>query len=136
MNDRVRIRRSKQREIILEELVKLGSHPSAGELYDRVRKRLPRVSLGTVYRNLEIFAREGLVKRLELDGERVRYDGERGDHCHIKCLRCGRIEDLPASAPPDGRDRAIVRRSGYRLVERCVQYLGVCPACRKKERVS
>jgi Fur family ferric uptake transcriptional regulator len=64
MADCTRIRRSKQREIILEELKKFDSHPSADELYERVRKRLPHISLGTVYRNLEILAREGIIQRI------------------------------------------------------------------------
>ena len=136
MPDHLRIRRSKQREIILEELMKLGSHPSAGELYSRVRRRLPRVSLGTVYRNLEILAREGLVRRIELGGERMRYDGGRGAHQHVRCVRCGRIDDIPESAPAGERDREIVRRAGYRLVERRIEYLGVCLSCRKKGRAS
>ena len=136
MPDHLRIRRSKQREIILDELMKLGSHPSAGELYSRVRRRLPRVSLGTVYRNLEILAREGLVRRIELGGERMRYDGGRGAHQHVRCVRCGRIDDIPESAPVGERDREIVRRAGYRLVERRIEYLGVCLSCRKKGRAS
>ncbi|RJR29878.1 MAG: transcriptional repressor [Candidatus Latescibacterota bacterium] len=136
MADQIRIRRSKQREIILEELMKLGSHPSADELYDRVRKRLPHISLGTVYRNLEILSREGVIRRLALDGPRMRFDGGRDEHHHIRCIRCGRVDDVPAPAAASESERSAARRTGYLVVERRVQYLGVCPACRRKDRVS
>jgi Fe2+ or Zn2+ uptake regulation protein len=136
MADCTRIRRSKQREIILEELKKFDSHPSADELYERVRKRLPHISLGTVYRNLEILAREGIIQRIALGGPQMRCDGTHEDYHHIRCIRCGRIDDVPAGGPVDSRERELVKRTGYRLIERRVQYLGVCPACRNKERVS
>ena len=115
--------------------MRFESHPSADELYLRVRKRLPRISLGTVYRNLEILAREGMIRRLVLGGPQMRYDGGHGEHHHVRCVRCGRIDDAPAPAPA-AADRIIARRTGYRIIERRVQYLGVCPSCRKKERVS
>jgi Fe2+ or Zn2+ uptake regulation protein len=136
MADQIRIRRSKQREIILEELMKLGSHPSADELYDRVRKRLPHISLGTVYRNLEILSREGVIRRLALDGQRMRFDGGRDEHQHIRCIRCGRGDDVPAPAAASESERSVARRTGYLVIERRVQYLGMCPACRRKARVS
>jgi Fur family ferric uptake transcriptional regulator len=58
-------RMTHQRQVILEEVRNTHSHPSADEIYARVRKRLPRVSLGTVYRNLDILASEGFIKKIE-----------------------------------------------------------------------
>lgn len=136
MEDRARRRRSMQREIILEELVKFESHPSADELYIRVKKRLPRISLGTVYRNLEVLARAGTIRKLALGGPRMRWDGGHGEHHHVRCIRCGRIDDIPAPASRAASGSAVARRTGYRILERRVQYIGVCPSCRKKERVS
>ncbi len=62
-------RRSKQRELILEELKGLTCHPTADELYERVRKRLPNISLGTVYRNLELMADNGVILKIETSGK-------------------------------------------------------------------
>ena len=104
------MRKTKQREVILEELMKLRAHPSADELYERVKKRLPRISLGTVYRNLEMLSREGIIHRLETAGSQKRFDGETGDHQHIRCVRCGRIDDLPAGG--DSREMRRARREG------------------------
>ena len=71
------MRKTKQREVIVEELTRLRTHPSADELYAIVKKRLPRISLGTVYRNLDLLSREGVVHRLEVGGSQMRFDGDR-----------------------------------------------------------
>jgi Fur family ferric uptake transcriptional regulator len=126
------VRKTKQREVILDELVKLRSHPSADELYGLVKKRLPRISLGTVYRNLETLSREGIIQRLETAGPQRRFDADTGDHQHIRCVNCGRIDDLAAGADRARCDVRVARGTGYRVLGRRVEYLGVCPACRTK----
>ena len=88
------VRMTKQREIILEELKKLKTHPTASDLYDIVRKRLPKISLGTVYRNLEILAEMGLIKKLEVAGKEKRWDGDISKHYHFRCVKCGKVEDI------------------------------------------
>ena len=88
------IRMTKQREIILEELKKLRTHPTASELYDIVRTKLPKISLGTVYRNLEILAEMGMIKKLEIAGKEKRWDGDISKHYHFRCMKCGKVEDI------------------------------------------
>ncbi len=88
------VRMTKQREIILEELRKLKTHPTASELYDIVRERLPKISLGTVYRNLEILAEMGMIKKLEIAGKEKRWDGDTSKHYHFRCVKCGKVEDI------------------------------------------
>jgi Fur family ferric uptake transcriptional regulator len=126
------VRNTKQREVILDELMKLRTHPGADELYGRVKKRLPRISLGTVYRNLEMLSREGIIQRLETAGSQKRFDADTGDHRHIRCVNCGRIDDLAAGADREGCDARVAKGTGYRVLGRRVEYLGVCPACGKK----
>ncbi len=123
-------RHSRQRDVILEEVCRIRNHPSAQEIFDRVRRRLPKISLGTVYRNLEQLAAHGLIRKLELPGNQRRFDGDVSEHYHIRCLRCGRVEDLPAlpwapldQLPADFTEYTVV---GYRL-----ELLGLCPACRE-----
>ena len=67
---------TRQRPVILEELKNLTTHPTADELYSMVRRRLPRISLGTVYRNLEILSEMGLAQKLESAGAQRRYGGD------------------------------------------------------------
>lgn len=126
------MRNTVQRRVIVEELLKLHTHPTADELYRLVRERLPRISLGTVYRNLEMLSEEGVVRRINLGGRRARFDGDVAGHQHLRCRVCGRIDDLRLGAEPTECDAAALEGTGYRLVERRVEFIGVCPDCAKK----
>jgi Fe2+ or Zn2+ uptake regulation protein len=122
------------RRAILEAVRSTTAHPSAAQVYARVRRRLPRVSLATVYRNLRRLAAEGLLReRAEVTG--LRFDGRTDRHDHFTCLRCRRIFDLP---PPASR-RALgagARRQGFEVVEQRIEFSGRCPACRARGRAS
>ena len=121
-------RASRQREIILKELCSLRCHPTADELYDRVRKILPRVSLGTVYRNLELLTEKGLIMKLG-PGERRRFDGNAHPHPHVRCLACGRVDDIAPGV--DAPELPAADRQGYQITGCNIEYTGVCPACRQ-----
>ncbi len=93
-------RNTRQRQVVLEELCTECSHPTAGDLYRRVRERLPRISLGTVYRNLEILQETGQAVRLAgCSGQEARYDGRSDPHLHFHCVQCDRITDLETVFP-------------------------------------
>lgn len=109
------VRMTAQRRVVLEELERSGSHPSADELYERVRERLPRISLATVYRNLELLAEKGLIRRLELGGTQMRFDAKTAAHYHLRCVGCGRVEDAPVEVFEDV-ERQVSRRSDYSVV--------------------
>ena len=83
-----------QRKVIMEELCSVTTHPTAQDLYDMVRKRIPDISLGTVYRNLDTLSNSGLVLKFEKAGQR-RFDGDMSAHHHIRCIKCGCIDDVP-----------------------------------------
>jgi Fur family ferric uptake transcriptional regulator len=122
------LRNTRQRQVILEELKKLKSHPTADELYEIVRKILPRVSLGTIYRNLELLANEGLIQKLDHAGGRSRFDGNPHNHYHVRCLRCGRVDDVMAE-PLRSVDRLGHGIEGYKIVGHRLEYIGVCRRC-------
>ncbi len=128
-----RIRMTQQRQVILDELRKLDSHPTADEIYEIVRGRLPRISLGTVYRNLEFLSRCGIIRKLELSGSQMRFDGFTDRHNHIRCIRCGRVDDLPAEQLLTECDRDLLKETGYKVIERRIEFLGICPNCRDDE---
>lgn len=120
-------RSTRQRRVILEELSALRTHPTASELYEVVRKRLPRISLGTVYRNLEIMHQAGMVLKLAY-GSESRFDGNTQEHHHVRCVQCDRVADLhdvPVQAP---RLRA-QNPLGYEIVGYQLEFLGICPEC-------
>lgn len=124
------LRMTHQREIILQELKKSKNHPSADELYERVKKKLPRISLATVYRNLEILSETGTIHKIEISGRQKRFDWNLAKHNHIYCVHCHRIDNIemelsekPFLQPPHNQ--------GYQ-VEGCrVEFYGHCPDCQK-----
>ncbi len=82
MPTRKRQRNTQQRQVILEELQKLTSHPTVAEVYEIVRKRLSKISLGTVYRNLELLAQNRTIQKLDISGTEARFDGNPERHWH------------------------------------------------------
>ena len=122
-------RTTKQRTVILETLRGLRSHPTADEIYHLVREKLPKISLGTVYRNLELLANAGEILRLERAGSQKRFDGNSMPHQHARCRKCGRIVDvdpplvmhipeLPADTVP-----------GFHMESVEVELVGRCDRC-------
>jgi len=93
------VRRSKKRDAMLELLRATKAHPSADWVYQQLRKEYPDVSLGTVYRNLNQLAEEGLIKRAGVVNGQERFDGSLEAHSHFICNRCGTMLDLPDCAP-------------------------------------
>jgi Fur family ferric uptake transcriptional regulator len=126
-------RSTPQRRVIHEELCAVASHPTAAELYDLVRRRLPRVSLGTVYRNLEVLHQDGLIRKLEFAGAETRFDGTLAPHDHVRCTACGHIEDV-YEAVPGGRPAQPLELVGYRVTGHRLEYFGLCPDCQRSNR--
>ncbi|RZB33885.1 MAG: Fur family transcriptional regulator, peroxide stress response regulator [Desulfobacteraceae bacterium Eth-SRB2] len=124
---------TKQRQVILEELRKLNTHPSADEIYKVVRRRLPRISLGTVYRNLEVLAQMGEIQKLELSGSLKRYDWNTNKHYHIRCARCNRVDDVPI-APLNQLEDELYEATVYEIIGHNLEFIGLCPECSKKSR--
>ncbi|UCD71455.1 MAG: transcriptional repressor [Syntrophobacterales bacterium] len=122
---------TRQRRVILEELRKLESHPTADEIYEMARRRLPRISLGTVYRNLEILSECGMIRKLELGGTQKRFDSMVRNHYHVRCLRCGCIEDV-SMEPLTTIENAIRRVNDYEIIGFRLEFIGVCPQCKKE----
>ena len=122
-------RNTKQRQVILEELQKLTSHPTAVGLYRIVSQRLPRISLGTVYRNLDLLTRTGIIQKLEFGSEEARFDGNLPPHHHIRCVKCGRVDDIhgpPLELLGGMRDDF----NDYCVLGHRIEFFGVCPQCK------
>lgn len=127
------IRLTPQRQVILEELAKVKTHPTAGEVYDMVRKRLPRIGLGTVYRNLELMADSGMILKLEVGGSQKRFDATTDLHYHIRCTSCGRVDDIELTAMPQ-LDQLASDSSDYQVLGHHIEFSGICETCAKTEK--
>ena len=124
------MRMTRQRQVILETLQEHNIHPTADEVYELVRKKLPRISWGTVYRNLEVLSELGKILKLELAGSQKRFDGYAENHYHIRCMRCDRVDDAPCGMIPDLEDR-IVNESGYKVMGHRLEFVGLCADCQQ-----
>ena len=124
------MRLTTQRQIILEELSKVKTHPTASELYDMVRKRLPRIGLGTVYRNLELMAENGMILKLEVGGTQKRFDATTDTHYHIRCSGCGKVDDIDTPVMNE-LVNAAAESSSYQVLGHHVEFTGLCPDCQK-----
>lgn len=129
-NSNSMMRLTTQRQIILEELAKVKTHPTASELYDMVRKRLPRIGLGTVYRNLELMAENGMILKLEVGGTQKRFDATTDTHYHIRCSECGKVDDIDTPVM-DELVKSAADSSSYQIIGHHVEFTGICPDCLK-----
>ena len=125
------MRLTSQRQVIFEELIKVKSHPTANEVYDMVRKRLPRIGLGTVYRNLNLLAELGIIRRLEVGGEQNRFDGDISPHYHIRCIKCNRVDDIFIKMERE-LEKSAASCCDYKILDHHVQFSGICSRCLPK----
>ena len=124
-------RETKQREAILGVLRNTRSHPTADQIYDEVRKAIPHISKGTVYRNLQVLQEMGLVIELNLDGTISRFEAKQGSHYHFRCEKCGRIFDI--NVPVDKElNRQVSRRTGFKILYHQLEFRGLCHDCQKE----
>ncbi|MBN2566158.1 MAG: transcriptional repressor [Candidatus Eisenbacteria bacterium] len=124
---------TESRREILSALENSESHPTADELHELVRARLPRISLGTIYRNLDILAREGLITVLTDAGAQRRYDGMERHHHHVRCSVCGRLDDVTLDNPDEIR-QLLVDSKGYDIRGYTLCFTGLCRSCAEREQ--
>ena len=121
------VRKSKPREIILEELQKLNTHPRGDELYGLVRQRWPQISMGTVYRNLNFLRRQGMVDEI-FCGDFNRYDGNTSRHPHFLCRRCKQLRDVEASGLP-AKIEIVGLEDSSQVEGHYIVFYGLCNCC-------
>ncbi len=121
-------RHSKQRETILAMLRSTRDHPTADQIYDEVRKQVPRISKGTVYRDLKILQEDGAVKELSPPDTVGRFDATMEPHYHFRCDRCGRVFDLDEAVDQE-LDARVAKRTGYKVTHHELEFRGLCRDC-------
>ncbi len=120
---------SRKREEILRVLRSTKSHPDAAWVFDRLRASIPDLSLGTVYRNLALFKRDGTILSVGTFDGVEHFDADLLPHDHFVCRRCKRILDLP---PLDrALDREAEKRTGASVESHALVFYGLCAECKK-----
>lgn len=122
-------RSTRQRRLVFEAVCGTKSHPTAEWVYEAVRREMPRVSLGTVYRNLQRLVDEGTIRSF-VRGGRIRYDADLELHDHFSCDRCGLLMDIPRAAEALPAERRL-RAQGFAVVGRTLEFHGLCRKCRR-----
>ena len=133
---RERFRRSgytltSQRRAVLEALKDFKGHPSAEEVYLVVKKKNPRVALGTVYQALSVLEEIGLIEAKHWSESPVRYDLNTEPHHDIRCVRCGEVTEIPGIEFEDFATH-IQENTPYEVTNASLVIEGVCPGCQSR----
>ncbi|MFC2059691.1 Fur family transcriptional regulator [Chloroflexota bacterium] len=116
---------------ILNVLRGADSHPSADWVYDEVRKLIPNISKGTVYRNLKILRDIGEISELNLSGALSRYESKQENHYHFRCEKCGQVFDLEEPVNKELDDK-VARNTGFNVSYHQLEFRGLCKDCQQK----
>ena len=119
----------RKREAILNCLRSTDVHPTAEWVYTQLKSEYPDISLGTVYRNLNLFKEQGLIQSLGTVNGVERFDGNTAPHVHYICTGCGRVVDLPGLSVPEDLNYAAEAESGGRVAACQLTFTGICGKC-------
>ncbi|MBQ9743240.1 MAG: transcriptional repressor [Ruminococcus sp.] len=118
---------SKKRQMILDTIKSSHTHPSAKWVYDTLKEQVPDLSLGTVYRNINLFKEQGLVVAVaNVDGEE-RIDGDTSAHAHFVCKECGKVFDIPEDIITIRSESCPME--GFSTESAVLTYFGKCNFC-------
>ena len=122
------VRKSKQKEAIFKVVREATLHPTAEWVYERVKREIPNISLGTIYRNLKLLKHEGEIAELGLADTLSRFDGNPQNHYHFRCEQCGRIFDVgePVNNESDVR---LTQKTGFKISHHRLEFHGLCKDC-------
>jgi Fe2+ or Zn2+ uptake regulation protein len=121
-------RQTAQRAVILDVVKHSEEHLTAGDIFERVRQRDPRVAYGTVYRSLHLLVQHGLIQELTFADQASRYDGRTDRHDHVHCTACGLLLDVEVPMALTAKHIA-EERSGFTITSHHTVFAGMCPEC-------
>jgi Fe2+ or Zn2+ uptake regulation protein len=130
MNQRPRTRETRQRRVVYETIRGTHNHPTADWIFEKVRATVPKISLGTVYRNLSVLKDEGLIREIYGNDRRAHYDAITAPHAHFICSQCAGIWDVHSEVKIDWR--SLKELVGCDVAEQRIEFEGVCAACTHK----
>ncbi|WP_419934952.1 Fur family transcriptional regulator [Candidatus Palauibacter sp.] len=117
-----------QRAAVYRVLSGTTAHPTADDVFTCVREHIPDISLATVYKALEAFVTCGVARKLSLGAGPARYDGRTDEHEHIRCLSCGRVQDIEGLRPRDWM-QGLSEMTPFDVVGYRLELEGYCPDC-------
>ncbi len=124
-------RMTKQRMEILNVLRSTDTHPTADWIYEKVRKKISNISLGTVYRNLSLLANMGEIMILDYGSSFSRYDGNPVNHYHFACRECGNVFDINIPINKE-LNKEISEKTPFEVTSHRTEFYGLCPDCQSR----
>ena len=121
-----------QRRTVLEMILEREDHPTADQVYEQVRTRLPSLSRTSVYRILDTLVRLGIIAKICHPGAATRFDPKIRQHHHLICMHCDKILDLE-DQQLDNIPRPNVRGSGFKIHDYHIHFRGLCADCASKQ---
>ncbi len=118
------MKRTKQKEIILDAVFELNHHPTADEIYLHLKSDFPRLSLATVYRNLNMYASQGKIRKVSIPGDSERFDFNLMEHEHFYCETCKQVYDVNVNLGDIVNEVSPFELSSYKLM-----LYGTCDSC-------
>jgi len=122
------LRLTPQRQAVLDVLRGSPDHPTAQDVFDRVRRTSPGIGAATVYRALNLLVAQGQALELDLGDAAARYDANTARHDHVVCTRCGAAGDVDAPLPPR-LAQAVAEVTGFAVTGHDLTFRGLCPSC-------
>ncbi|MEK0446749.1 MAG: hypothetical protein RLZZ399_2070 [Verrucomicrobiota bacterium] len=126
------LRQTEQRKAVFEALMSQTDHPSAVDVFMRVKSRMPSISLATVYNCLDALTESGLVRVVNHEREPSRFCANREEHAHLFCTQCGSVTDLPLHTPVPPHQIWNVP-PGVAITHQEVSFRGLCSQCVQAE---
>ena len=125
-------RTTNQRQVILDYIVDASlTHPTADHIFQAVRKKLPRISFGTVYRNLGVLEDQEKIKALYYCKDHVRYDAILGNHYHFVCEHCDKVENIIFEELFEINEQ-VKKRHALKVNHHRIYFYGLCRDCEKQ----
>ncbi|MFW5996355.1 MAG: Fur family transcriptional regulator [Halanaerobiaceae bacterium] len=128
MANKTSTRMTKQRKAILNILRDTDIHPTADWIYEQVKKEIPNISLGTVYRNLNVLTEMGEIMALDYGSSYSRFDGNPNNHYHFKCEKCGNVFDVDLKVQNNLNEKA-TEKTGFAIRGHRLEFYGLCQDC-------
>lgn len=119
-----------QKELVLEAVRSLKTHPTAEEIYESILSSHPTIGKGTVYRNLNILSQTGDIKKVRISDGPDHFDFNCSDHYHVSCVQCGKVYDVDMDVLPD-LTKKIKDKHGMTILDYDVSFRGVCVECQQ-----
>lgn len=123
-------RNTTQRALVLEVVNEMRCHATADEVYNKIVKKYPHISRGTVYRNLNLLADIGEIRKMEMPSGADRFDHICQEHYHAKCVKCGRVFDVEMEFIAD-LEKNIKDTHGFEFIGHDIIFKGTCMECIK-----